>query len=40
MEVRAIELKELEKRKRAIIASTKEEETVLNMKIKALRKTV
>ena len=39
MEAR-LKLKELEKRKRAIIASRKEEEAALDEKIKALKKTV
>ena len=40
MEARALELNKLQKRKRATIASTKEEEAALNEKIKALKKTV
>ena len=41
MEARAIELKELEERKRAIIiASAKEEEAALDEKMTALKKTI
>ena len=40
MEARAVEVKEFEERQRDFIVSAKEEETALDEKIRALKKTV